>query len=311
MLLNLQGAYVSLILRKGEVEELLDDSAGCALLEQSYESVATLALLARRLGFSQHPLWKKVVADKQRKACGRKDVMSIAAESIMYSLDSEAQFANLSGAAKKREKWTKAKREKAKRWLQGGSAKVAFSDHLLERYAMEKHMHALMRTGTLYSIPRQAAPFVSMQQALQPGPRAQFSEDAQDMSAALELDIADYDLGGNLVVAGASPDPVFFRIVTTRLGGKKHVPLPAASAQHLSKSDFCVTVHKAYKRGDESWSVEAEPGSATWGGKSCLYNLHRQQRKYSASGPADEMVDMPGCSIHFARCGARDIIVGR
>ena len=142
------GAYVSCILRIGEVEELFE-----ANLAQDYsayighlEDLSKADVLAKRLGFWRHPLWRRA---NDEKATNREKMLI--AQSIMYSLDSVAQYDTMCAVAKARKKHRAVRENHAKKWRAQFQVKEAFSEAAIERFAMAEHMQARLVPGRLYS----------------------------------------------------------------------------------------------------------------------------------------------------------------
>ena len=154
--------------------------------------------------------------------------------------------------------------------------KASFSEELVFRGAMERHMQCKMQCGRLYSMSAAAAPLLAWDAALHVSRRdgtatsmAALADGGPD--GGLEVDVSMEDSVGpgamDLALAAPIPAeaapvaPTFFRIISTALASKEHVPLPAACVGTLRRSDFVVSMHRAENVGG-TWYVEVEPSSA-------------------------------------------------
>ena len=235
-----------------EIECIFDDAVQFSKLMDAFAVMTKGLELAKRIGFSKHPLWLNVMAERH---CPR-DKKYMAAESIMYALDAESQFTSLENALKKRKKWTDKKKKKVEEWRKQFQVNERFSTNAVMKSAMASHLSTTMRAGTLYSMPAAAAPLPSLERWTLPVHKR--PQQAGGAIVALERDVSDvvdgqYDEHSVVAVVdghgpgSAAPEAatVFFRLVSATLGRKKHVPLPFASAGRLSEKDLCVTVHAA------------------------------------------------------------------
>ena len=87
---------MSMVLRMPEIECIFDDAVQFSKLMDAFDVMTKCLELAKRIGFSKHPLWLNVMAERH---CPR-DKKYMAAESIMYSLNAESQFTSLENALK-------------------------------------------------------------------------------------------------------------------------------------------------------------------------------------------------------------------
>ena len=118
------GPYVSLALRLQELEEKFSTRAGQLECTDLYLQMQKPRAMAVHLGLQNHPLWLKALENKPRQ----RDLIIIL-QCILYSLDSESQFALLTKARKKREKHAKLAKDRAHgavpkpKWNQEASSK--------------------------------------------------------------------------------------------------------------------------------------------------------------------------------------------
>ena len=129
--------YLSLVLRLREVEHICSSVDGlqhfCQLWAEAKPKKAAI-----RLGLSRHPLWRDAIAERQSSRR-----LAILLQLIMYSLDAEAQFANMEDTRKRREKL--AKKNKPAR------STIPFSMGAIEREALVDHLQHCLIPGELYS----------------------------------------------------------------------------------------------------------------------------------------------------------------
>ena len=82
-----------------ELEKRCKTKADWRKCSRLYQSLADLKSLAARLGVQRHPLFVRA----QRERRGRRKLLQVL-QCVLYSLDAEAQFAQLEGAKNKRKK---------------------------------------------------------------------------------------------------------------------------------------------------------------------------------------------------------------
>ena len=244
------GPYNSLVLRMPELEKRCKTKAAWRKCSRLYKSLADVKSLAARLGVQRHPLFVRA----QRQA----ETFEVL-QCVLYSLDAEAQFAQLEGAKNKRKK----KAEELKQAAFGKKARTALSTIAVEDAARVQHIQSMLQPGNLYSVPAAAVQLGRLGQERAPQP-------AGDGGEALGLDVgsshiesgqnhsvADADIDADLAL-GPANENIFFRVISPRPHQGKHVPLPAAAGKRLGQPDISYTVHHAVKHGD-AVSVCVEP----------------------------------------------------
>ena len=97
------GPYISLVLRRPQIESICSSEAGRAqFIKILHAKCRDPKKIARALSLAQHPLWLRGVEEKQP----RQKQLQILAH-IVYSLDIDAQFLQLSATRKKRQEHAK------------------------------------------------------------------------------------------------------------------------------------------------------------------------------------------------------------
>lgn len=132
------GPYVSLLLRRGEIEDLCSTTEGhnryCELLQGAMNSSS----IAKRLSLDKHPMWTEA---KTRKANHRERLKMLA--SILYSLDSEAQYMKMTKTRKRRRAHAKAHEPPTKK-------PKAFSMAAIQEAALVDHLQQALVPGYWY-----------------------------------------------------------------------------------------------------------------------------------------------------------------
>ena len=116
--------------------------------------------------------------------------------------------------------------------------------YAVHRVAIADHVQAVCRPGHIYALPQGVAALTSFDSQLQQ-PVSKPRNSAAKPSR-LEMDVEP----DAVLVAGEEqvPDKVFFRIIASRPGRAKTVPLPSASGKMLGRRILCVTLHDAVRR---------------------------------------------------------------
>ena len=91
------GPYVSLTLRRFELEDIYKTPAKLNEYAAILSKGTHTKIIAKKLHLYNHPMFRRAIAEKQ----GNEQLMSILA-TIMYSLDPESQFADVSKVRKRR-----------------------------------------------------------------------------------------------------------------------------------------------------------------------------------------------------------------
>ena len=251
------GPYVSCLIRMPEVESLFDRRAEFEHLIDCFAMIAKPDDFAKRFGFWKHPLWQQAVQEKRSS----RERMSLV-EVLLYSLDVESQYVNLTKARGARQQRQRAKKKKVDDWRASFQAKEYFSPAAVMKAAMADHIQSVLKPGQVYSMPVDAASLPGMQQAMRPQHEQQ--RVPAGVASGLEADVED---GGAELPADALPGEgdakplVFFRVIAPHAGRHKQVPLAAAAARKVGGHDLCVTIHRADLLSG-CWRVNIEPERA-------------------------------------------------
>ena len=155
------GPYVSCILRMPEVERLFDHDDEYRKYLELYTSLQQPDMLAKRLGFWKHPLYRAAIFEKQRSR-----TKMMLCQSIMYSLDAQSQYEGMTAVSKKRQEHHKRRAKVQEEWRKQFLCKEAFNESAIEKAAMAEHMQVKLVPGRLYSMPSTAACLPSLETSL-------------------------------------------------------------------------------------------------------------------------------------------------
>ena len=235
------GAYLSLVLRVPELEEICSTPDGWETCSKARSLLQDPSVLATRLGVHRHPLFVRATQEKQSK---RKKLQVL--QCVLYALDADAQFMRLQDAQKRRKRRAQVLKEKAS----GKPIKRKWSKERISDVALLQHVQAIFKPGKLYSIPAAALQCNHMDERRQDG-------QLDPTSAALEADAPANDWSDEAATnlndelgLGPARDNVFFRVLSTRPSLGKYVPLPTAAGRFLRRDDVSITLHRATQHGD-------------------------------------------------------------
>ena len=260
---KISGPFVSCSLRLPEIRSLMQAETQYLDFLKRFSEVEKLDDLAKRFGFHQHEQWQ--LACHERRSKKQKMIL---ASLIMYSMDFETQFANMTSVRKSREKRARERKCAEEKWKSHFQSKRSFSLQCIEELAMSSHLQSELQVGRLYSLPAGAAAIRSLPSSLQPqnSLRARSLESQQAEVLALTSDVQQ----GPDIPCEAMPCPKsdqaqdsggqqsLFRSVTCAQPSRhKLVRLSMASARNLAADDLCVTLHRSLC-GDGSCFVEVD-----------------------------------------------------
>jgi hypothetical protein len=204
-------------------------------------------------GLQFHPLWTEVV---NLKCKNQREMLLRVLNCILYSSDPNAQYVS--------QKDSKLKRAKAKKLAKsaiegvyGKPSSPKFSHDLVLRTAIADHLYKTMKPGIFYSMPRALASCCLMSAEVGNTGGASMLSRALPSSMTLEADASE----AVLVVPSAESQDLFFRIVASRPGSLKTVPLgPADARKHkVGRNTLSITFHDVYASGVTGPSVCVDP----------------------------------------------------